>query len=361
MTWEPELVRVKTTWSFAGFSGSEEDTVHTSGALSVFRRFGLVAAVTLVGTGWLLTPASSATALLSAVPAGCTKSTNTVTCTYRSGSNAFTVPKGVRSIHVVAVGGKGAGAFETGLGGGAGAVVTGDLAVTPGSTLYAVVGANGGGATPGGAGGGSGGGSPAFCGLPFPPFCFAGGPGGAGGGASDVRTSAGDLASRLLIAAGGGGIGGFATRLFGGGGGGGGGGAGGGFSGTQGCLQSPDCGEIYGGGGGGGTHGSGGAGGAAGCFFGECGQTGSTGGSGVGGPGGDGALILDTPESAASGGGGGGGGGGLFGGGGGGGGTQGGGGGGGGGSNLVPTGGTHAVDTTGVPLVQISYRPGKHI
>jgi hypothetical protein len=33
----------------------------------------------------------------------------------------------------------------------------------------------------------------------------------------------------------------------------------------------------------------------------------------------------------------------------------------GGGSNLVPPGGSHAIDTTGVPRIQISYRPGKHL
>jgi hypothetical protein len=65
--------------------------------------------------------------------------------------------------------------------------------------------------------------------------------------------------------------------------------------------------------------------------------------------------LSATPTSAACGGGGGGGGAGLFGGGGGGGGFADGGGGGGGGSNLVPAGGAQAIDTTGVPLVQVSY------
>ncbi len=59
----------------------------------------------------------------------------------------------------------------------------------------------------------------------------------------------------------------------------------------------------------------------------------------------------------AGGGGGGGGGGGWFGGGGGGGGAiTAGGGGGGGGSDLVPPGGSQSVDTTGIPIVQISYK-----
>jgi hypothetical protein len=36
---------------------------------------------------------------------GCSRSGETVTCTYMSGSNRFKVPNGVSSIHVVAVGG----------------------------------------------------------------------------------------------------------------------------------------------------------------------------------------------------------------------------------------------------------------
>jgi hypothetical protein len=343
---------------------SEEDTVHVNGERSIFRHLrALVAAVAVLGTSWLAAPASSATALLSAgpssslaTPRGCSKSAQTVTCVYRSGSNAFTVPRGVFFVHVVAVGGAGA---PVG-GGGHGARVTGDLAVTPGSTLYAVVGANGGGTTQGGAGGGAGGadGGIIFC-LPFPPFtCLEGGPGGAGGGASDVRTSQGDASTRLLVAGGGGGGGGAAAHFVGGFTGAGAGGAAG-MNGGAAC-EPTSCDGLDGGDGGraGGANG-GGIGGAGGCFFGICGTDGFPGEGGVGGQGGQGALPLFTPSSASSGGGGGGGGGGFFGGGGGGGGSSLGGGGGGGGSNLVPGGGTQSIDTTGVPLVEISYRPGK--
>jgi hypothetical protein len=192
-----------------------------------------------------------------------------VSSSYNSGSNAVAIPAGVSSVHVRAVGG-------SGQGGGRGAVVAGDLAVTGGSTLYAVV----------GAGGGVGGAGSTLC-VPGPSgqVCVTGGPGGQGGGESDVRTSATDPSSRLLVAAGGGGAGGDGQSLFGG---------------------------AYG-------PGAGGAAGAAG-----------TAGGGFGG-------------------------GGLFGGGGGGGGYAGGGAGGGGGSSLVPAGGTQGIDSTGVPLVQVSY------
>jgi hypothetical protein len=132
---------------------------------------------------------------------GCAQSGRNVACTYSSGSNPFTVPAGVTSIHVVAVGGKGAGNS-----GGAGAVVSGDLSVSSGSTLFAVVGANGGGQTPGGAGGGTGATDMNGISDTF---------GGDGGGASDVRSSANDLATRRLVAGGGGGGGGFGLAQVG--------------------------------------------------------------------------------------------------------------------------------------------------
>lgn len=69
-----------------------------------------------------------------------------MTCTYESGSNPFTVPEGVSSIHVVAVGGAGDGEPTSGGragDGGAGTPVEGDLAVASGATLHAIVGRNG--------------------------------------------------------------------------------------------------------------------------------------------------------------------------------------------------------------------------
>jgi hypothetical protein len=107
----------------------------------------------------------------------------------------FQVPAGVTSVRVRAIGGAGEearfGGFEQAPApGGAGAVVTGQLSVTPDETLYVEVASSG------------------FNGSGMPGFIG----GGAGGGASDVRTvpmgSTGSLESRLLVAGGGGGGGG---------------------------------------------------------------------------------------------------------------------------------------------------------
>jgi hypothetical protein len=94
----------------------------------------------------------------------------------------FAVPAGVTAIAVRAVGG-------TGKGGGAPAEVTGSIGVSPGETLYVEVGGSPTGRLGGFNGGGEGGNAAA----------------GGGGGASDVRTvtrasSAGTLASRLIVA-----------------------------------------------------------------------------------------------------------------------------------------------------------------
>ncbi|MFH9355653.1 hypothetical protein [Kitasatospora sp. NPDC017646] len=110
------------------------------------------------------------------------------------GEDSFTVPAGVTRIHVVVDGAKGT---DTDSVGGAGARVTADLPVTPGSTLFVEVG------TGGGLGGSA--------------------RGGAGGGASDIRTCSassvscvltGDpLTDPRLVVAGGGGGGGGGTNL----------------------------------------------------------------------------------------------------------------------------------------------------
>jgi hypothetical protein len=297
----------------------------------------------LVVVGLVFAPSASVAAL----PPGCSQSGQTVTCTYLSGSNPFAVPAGVSFVHVMAVGGGGASA-PGGSGGGHGAVVSGDVPAIAGTTLYAVVGGNAtrltmyNGGIPGANGGGDKGVTVVRNNI-----------GGSGGGASDVRSSQNDLSSRLLVAAGGGGGGGSGfcnvplcsidttgqsggagggydgagDPAFGGGGGGRGGSSGGGAGGTGGACQAlTPC--SPGGGGGDGVLGSGGAGGSG--------------------------ALAGANGVFELGGGGGGAGGGLFGGGGGGGGL-GGGGGGGGGSNLVPAGGSQSVDTTGIPLVRISY------
>ncbi len=243
----------------------------------------------------------------------------------------FQVPLGVTSIHVVAVGAPGGrgGAFGSSVPslGGLGAVVTSNLAVTPGEVLYVEVGAAG---TDGNAieeegvyeafnGGGGG-----------PSSAVVGGAGGGGGGASDLRTiplaQAGTLQSRLLVAAGGGGGGGAPSSTVGGVG---------GAAGVEGG-DGPGA-----GGGAGGGEGVATAGGAKGS---------SDAGDGTLGHGGEGSLFAGMAGA------GGGGGGGLYGGGGGGGstGTNRGGGGGGGGSSA---GGVVTADTTGKPSITISYEP----
>jgi hypothetical protein len=116
-----------------------------------------------------------------------------VTVSFTSvGAHSFTVPAGITSIHVVAIGGHG-GSAET-IGGGQGGVATADVAVTSGEVLNVNVGGNGANYAGGKpvSGGANGGGSSTL--------------GGGGGGASDVRTGGpADLLSRLVVAAGGGG------------------------------------------------------------------------------------------------------------------------------------------------------------
>lgn len=139
-----------------------------------------------------------------------------VSQTFSSPSNTgatgtYVVPAGITSLHVEAVGGKGGGrpagpVVSPSRAGGFGAVVSGDIPVVPGQTLYVYVAGNGAEGnesfeeTAGGANGG--GGSEGF-----------GSGAGGGGGASDVRTIVApssapqttSLESRLLVAAGGGG------------------------------------------------------------------------------------------------------------------------------------------------------------
>jgi hypothetical protein len=132
----------------------------------------------------------------------------TQTFTYTGGEQTFTVPAGVLSVHVLAIGAAGGnaspnpGGTPRGGAGGAAAKVSGELAVTPGELLYVEV-------------GGRGGEGPANTrGFNLSPGGFNGGGsgGGGGGGASDVRTSprAAGLSSpfddpRLVVAGGGGG------------------------------------------------------------------------------------------------------------------------------------------------------------
>ncbi|HEX7276734.1 MAG TPA: choice-of-anchor D domain-containing protein [Acidimicrobiales bacterium] len=152
------------------------------------------------------------------------QSGSTATCTYTAaGQDTFSVPPGVGSLSVTAVGAAGGagadsnpagGPVGSGGAGGRGAQVTATLAPSA-ATLYVNVGANGmpgsntlvgSGTCRGGPGGTNGGGSGGDS------RCHFGGSGG-GGGASDVRTTPA-LADRVLVAGGGGGgVGGFYAAL----------------------------------------------------------------------------------------------------------------------------------------------------
>ena len=265
----------------------------------------------------------------------------------------FTVPDGVTSLQIAAVGASGG---QDGIGdlGGSGASVTGSLQVTPGEILYVEVGGNGADAYAGGDGGFNGGGAGPE---------GNGGFGAGGGGASDVQTEssslAGTLGTRLLVAGGGGGAGATGFVYPGGNtanpsvavpGGVGGNGDGNGNAAPN--VGTADPNANGGGGGFAGTANAGGAGGPGAVYNGP-GTDGDPGQPGVPGVGGSGS---DNRNPA------GGGGGGVYGGGGGGGGTQGatndeaGGGGGGGGSSLVPSGGTDTTSPSGTPAsVSITY------
>jgi len=269
------------------------------------------------------------------------KNSTTIVYLPTAAEQTFTVPAGVTSINVIAIGAAGgAGAAPVGGGasgaGGLGEQVSGTLAVTPGNTLFVEVGGVGvaGTTTVGGAGGFNGGAAGAGT---------ADTGGGGGGGASDIRTVSnavtGTLTSRLIVAGGGGGGGGGGDCIAGVGGAGGSSTAASGTGGN--CIGV----EVGGTGGAAATAGAGGAGGTGGADGGVGGAAGGNGGLGGLGIGGTSATI-----------GSGGGGGGLFGGGGGGGaGVSGvphwGGGGGGGagssfGTDLGPTASTAEVSIT---------------
>lgn len=318
-------------------------------------RRGLLA-VAVAGAGLVTVGAGvvAAAGPAAALPLGCSLSGSTITCTYNStgGEQVFTVPPGVPSLTITAVGAPGAstsGQPGVVLGALGGDGATASVTIAPSaSTLYVEVGGPGDGTAGGWNGGGAGGASDDMNDY---------GAGGGGGGASDVRTvscgssascaaggSTASLSSRLVAAAGGGGAGG-----IGDGGRGGGGGAAGSKGGSGGTgIDS----RLPGGTGGGpGTStqgGTGGGGGGSGMYDGVSGAEGM---SGAGGAGGNAASSSSLP---LIGGGGGGGGGGYYGGGGGGGGGVSGAGGGGGGSSFAP-GGSIGSDTTGVPMVTISY------
>ena len=227
----------------------------------------------LVGAGCLV-----AAGLAAAVPTAAQASTVVNFTTV--GATTWTVPTGVTSVDVVAIGGSGATA-SSGFGGlgGSGARVSATMTVTGGQSLSLFV---GGGAEAGHASNGGGGSSSVNAGTVGNQIIaggggggMEGGDGGAGGGASGAGNDGGGTSP------GGGGSGGTGGTSGGGGasnGGDGNGGPGGGFGGGQGPM-----GAAYGGYGSAGDNqfGQGGAGGGG--FGGGAGSGGPGGGGGAGG------------------------------------------------------------------------------
>ena len=274
---------------------------------------------------------------------------------YTGAMQTFTVPAGVTSITIEALGaGGGSGALggnsATGGAGGKGSRATGTLAVTPGQILNIFVGGTG--ATPaaGFNGGGAGGNTDS----------------GGGGGASDVRFPGSANTDRILVAGGGGGGGRAGCESNTVTGGNGGNGDGNGFNGTN----APTPGGVAGGGAGAIGFNAGPAGIGCGGFLGAPGGTGLA--TGLGGSGGAGQTCCCFTFGSIPGGGGGGGG--YTGGGGGGGGSAGtagcsgndkGAGGGGAGGTSFTGGVTAGVVTTNIQTgngqITISYTVGSAI
>lgn len=169
-------------------------------AVSAFTAAAVGAGTLLLGGG-VATAAEVNCALAPGEPTTCT-----VVYAYTGDEQVFLVPAGVTELGVIAVGAAGGGSAAGGAGGGVGAVVTGTVAVAPGSTLYVEVGRQGFDAPPSfsdpAAGGFNGGGRAGDTVV----YTGAG-----GGGASDVRTASNSgeaiesLSSRLLVAGAGGG------------------------------------------------------------------------------------------------------------------------------------------------------------
>jgi hypothetical protein len=176
--------------------------------MGMARGWGALAVVAAGGLAAVVGPAGSASASTVSVP---TQAVSFATV----GEHAFTVPLGVTSVHVVAIGGRGGGGYVPG---GLGARVEADVRVSPGSTVYAEVGGNGAPAAltknqsaAGGANGGQPGGVWAYGDyaqqLGVLPDSGAG-----GGGASDLQTCPvascqpiGTGSGALVLVAGGGG------------------------------------------------------------------------------------------------------------------------------------------------------------
>ncbi|MEM0997664.1 MAG: HYR domain-containing protein [Bacteroidota bacterium] len=196
--------------------------------------------------------------------------TNTTqTFNFTGSVQSFTVPANVTSVNIQAWGGQGRTNSGNNIAGGRGGYATGNLAVTPGNTLYIYVGGGGGINTAGAYnGGGNAGAEPCSTAR-----------GGGGGGATDIRLNGTSLNARRLVAGGGGGAGG--NRVQGCGRGSGGGGGGGWYGGGGGAAWPYTSTTLPGGG----SQTSGGNAGIS--SWNLAGNDGTAGGFGSGGTGGD--------------------------------------------------------------------------
>jgi len=195
-------------------------------------------------------------------------SQQTITFNYTGAVQTWVVPPCVYNITATVAGAKGGGPT-----GGAGATITGNIAVTPGQTIYIYCGGMG---TQGSnSGGWNGGGTGQSSAGNFGYSSYG------GGGATDLRINGQALNNRVIVAGGGGGRGGGSSQVCGG---------------NANCTNGAQGCNTYGAGGGGGTQFSGGNGGAPWAGVPPGGQAGTLGQGGQGGP-----------WSTASGGGGGGG------------------------------------------------------
>ena len=313
-------------WAVVGLLG---------GLFAVLARvLGALSLVALtVGLLWLWPVASASSAALP----GCSQSGSAVACVYTAaGTYTFTVPAGVTSLDVTAVGASG-GRGGAGLGaGGAGASVEATkVLVGGGQALTVVVGGVGapgtlisggaGGAPGGGAGGdypgvnrlasgdgGGGGGLSGLVGTSDRPLVIAAGGGGGGGGNGGAGgpggTPDGNNGGPSADGSLGGGTGGTTTGPGAGGSGAGGGGAGGdgtSLAGGQGGASSRGSNSnggdnSSGGGGGGGYFGGGGGGGGDPSDGVAAGGVGSAGGGGGGSSFGPAGSVFSTPYTDAS-------------------------------------------------------------
>src|SRR3954454_14345794 len=96
----------------------------------------LTFAASVAALTWATTPA------LGAAPQTVTFNTPPAATVFNStdAEQQYVVPAGVTALHVVAIGGQGGAGTA---GGGWGNIVTGDIPVTPGQTVYVEVGGNG--------------------------------------------------------------------------------------------------------------------------------------------------------------------------------------------------------------------------